>query len=470
MKYSVDCSDVYSEGAILRGRDGIAVLNSVATTGSGNGLYNWVRGSSSTAQWLMSFWGANLKKMDPVTGAWDGTWDPLVADATGGTSFTASTMYFANFNGVLIMSTDSWDEVQRMTSSESSYFDILTGGSGTARKSKFVFNWKNHAWFVNLVGSEDQVYHTSVNSYNNFDGSTSGGNNILTENDIGLTGGFILNGRLYITKKSSIHRFTYTGSPSPLVDIRNIKSTTGTKAPRSIKNVDTPDGEVILFLGANKKLYRCDGQDTQDISDSIDISNGLTTVYMQAINANAFNNCHAVVHSDLNWYELFICLGTATAPTHSIVYDYRLKAFWPMANRNFTYANISDNGSGKKVVYVQGATNGIAYLTNSSNSDAGSTINSYWTSQKFGVPILLQKIDEIEVETNSIACTPTFSWRADWETTWVDQTMKISTNSHNWGPNRIDNMIQFKIANNSTDPAFKMWTIIGGKRPVGGGK
>jgi len=470
MKYSVDCQDVYSEGAILRKRLGITVLNPTAASGNGNGLYNWVRGSSSTAQWLVSFWGSSLFKMDIAGGVWDGTWDAISAHSASGTAFSASTMYFSNFNGVLLMSTDSWDEIQKMTTSDASHFDIITGGTGTAPKAKFVFNWKNHAWYANVVGSEDQITHSSVNSYNNFSGSLYGSNTIYTENDIGITGGFLLNGRLYVTKGFSIHRFTYTGSPSPLVEIRTIKSTTGTKSPRSVKNVDTPDGEVVLFLGTNKKLYLCDGFDAQEISDSIDVTNGVATVYMQNINDSALNACYAAVHFDLNWYELFVCIGTATVPNYSIVYDYRLKAFWPMTNRNFTYGVTADNGSGKRVVYVQGATNGVTYLTNSSNSDSGTAINGFWTSEKIGNPIILEKMDEVEVETASVSCTPTFSWRADWETTWVDNTMTANANSHNWSPGRVDNMIQFKIADNSTNPAFRIWTILGSQRGIGGGK
>lgn len=470
-RYSVDCINVYSEGAVLRRRDGISVVNPTAVSGAGNGIYNWFRGSATTNQWLMGVFGSALYKMDITGGVWDGTWDPIVADAASGTAFSASTVYFANFNGVLILSTDSWDEIQRMTTSNSSFFNIITGGSGTAPKAKFVFNWKNHAWFANCLNSEDQVVHSSINSYNNFTGSLYGSNLLLTENDIGITGGFILNGRLYITKAFSIHRFTYTGSPSPLVDIRTIKSVVGTRAPRTIKNVNTPEGEVVMFLGSDKKLYLCDGQDTQEISDAIDVSNGLTSVYMQAINEKIFNKCFAIVHQDLNWYELFIGIGTGTddKPTHSIVYDYRLKSFWPMDNRNFTYGNISDNGSGKRLAYVQG-TNGQAYALNSTNSDAGTSISYRWTSEKMGPPMILQRMDEVEIETAVAACQPVFAWRADWESSWVTQTMASGTNSHNFALNRIDNMIQFRITGNDTSVSPKFWTILGSERPVGGGK
>src|SRR3990167_4974270 len=408
-KYSVDCQDVYSEGAVLRKRTGITVLNPTAASGDGNGLYNWVRGSASTAQWLVSFWGSSLFKMDITAGAWDGVWDALSANTGSGTAFSASTMYFANFNGVLVMSTDSRDEIQRMTTSDASHFNLITGGSGTAPRAKFVFNWNNHAWYANCLNSEDQVVHSSVNTYNNFTGSLFGTNTLFTENDIGITGGFIYGKSLYFIKAFSMHKFTYTGSPSPLVDIKSVNTNIGTKSPRSIKNVDTPDGQRVLYLGTNKKLYAFDGYAPEELSDGIDVTNSVATVYMQNINAAALNQCHSIVHFDLNWYELFVCIGTATVPNYSIVYDYRLKSFWPMTNPNFTYGVLADNAAGKRVIYVQGATNGIVYLTNSSNSDAGSNINGFWTSEKIGRSIILEKFDEIEVETDSVGCTPTFS-------------------------------------------------------------
>ena len=680
-KYSVDCQNVYSEGAILRKRNGITVLNPTAVSGNGNGLYNWIKGSNSTAQWLISFWGSSLYKMDITGGVWDGEWDaiggiiewdsytklvlhcdgtdgattftdeigthtvtangnaqidtavkkfgtasllcdgtddylsipahsdfdwagdftidfwvnfantvgniglfeqwvdssnnvtlykhesnlltwegdvpsifgfsrtwapssatwyhvelsrrgndhylfvdgsllgatytsaityssftapirfgsyhstgnlngwmdeirisngtarniatftaPTAAYAQEALTFSTTTVYFANYNGVLLMSTENRDGIMKMTVTDASFSNVATGGSGSSPLAKFVLNWNNHAWYANVQGNEDQVIHSSVNSYNNFTGSTYGSNILFTENDIGITGGFIFSKSLYFTKAFSIHRFTYTGSVSPLVDIKQAESKIGTRSPRAIKEVNSPDGHIILFLGTNKKLYVFDGYDPKEISDGIDITNSVATVYMQNINESALNACFAEVHLDLNWYELFVCIGTATVPNYSIVYDYLRKSFWPMTNRNFSYSAEADNGTGKRVIYVQGATNGITYLTNSTNSDNGTAINSLWTSSKIGVPIILQKIDEIEVETDSVACTPTFRWRADWESAWVSQTMSSGTNSHNWNPGRVDNMIQFQIQDNSSNPSFRLFTIIGSQRAIGGGK
>ena len=467
-KCSPDCLNVYAEGAILRKRLGITVLNPTTMGQTGNGLYNWNR--SYTTQWLISFWREDMRKMDVVGGAWDGVWD-IVAAGTNGTAFTTAggITYFANFNSVLLISNEGYEHIQKMTTSDSSYSNIEVGGTGVAPLAKYIAVWKNHAWFLNCSGSVDRVVHSAVNSYNNFTGTTYGANDLITENDIGLTGWFILNGRLYATKAFSIFRFTYTGSPSPLVDIRAIKNTVGTKSPRTIKNIRTTEGEAVAFLGSDKKLYICDGQDVLELSNAIEISNGLSSIYMNAINANYLDKCHAVVHEDLCWYELFVCVGTASIPSVSIVYDYKASSFWPMDNRPFTYAIVGDNGAGQRKVYAQDST-GTAYLLNNGNSDAGNAINAYWTTPKLGTSVLLAKIDEVEVETEAVAGTPTFSWRADWESGWVSKTMAINTNSHNWNPGRIDNMIQFRIADNSTNPPFKLWTILLSERLIGGGK
>ena len=467
-RHSVDCENVYSEGAVLRKRLGITLVNPTAASGQGNGVYNWFRDSSS--QWLLGVWGTALFKMDVVSSAWDGSWDAVVAHSASGSAFTGGFVHFANYNGVLLMTTENRDTPQRMTSAESSYFNLITGGAGTAPAAKYCTVWKNHAWFLNLTGSEDRVVHSGVNSYNEFTSDTYGTNDILTDGDIGITGHYQFYGNLYTTKKWSIQKWTYTGSVSPLVSISYLNTRIGTQSPRTIQNVNTPEGERVIFLGTNRKLHIFDGYDALDISDKIDVSNGLANVYMQNINAKTLNNCFAVVHADLNWYECFVCVGTLTTPTYSIVYDYVLKSFWTMSNRNFTYGAISDDGGGIRKVYAQHVSNGKMYVLNSSTSDDGTSINSWWTSSKLGQSITLQRIDEIEVETESVVCTPTFQWRADWETAWVSQTMAASTNSHNWAPNRIDNLIQFKIVDDSTTASFKIWTIIGSQRGIGGGQ
>jgi hypothetical protein len=70
----------------------------------------------------------------------------------------------------------------------------------------------------------------------------------------------ILFKNMFVFKRWSIHKVTYTGTPSPLVVINQMKSAVGTASPRTIKNVNMPNkGEVLMLLGTDRKIYVFDG-------------------------------------------------------------------------------------------------------------------------------------------------------------------------------------------------------------------
>lgn len=303
----------------------------------------------------------------------------------------------------------------------------------------------------------DRLQRSKSGTYDTWTGGDSGTNDITTAGDVGLTGSFILQDRMYVTKAWNMYRITYTGSV-PLLDIKQIKTVVGTRSPRSVKNVDLPgSGEIVIFLGTDRNIYVFDGFSSTPISDIVQLNNGVATVYTNNINTQALDKVFAINHSDLGWYEIFLPIGDATVPNCSLVFNYRNKAFWPFFNRNFTCGNVSDNASGDRIVYVSGATNGLTYQLNSTTSDDGAAINGYWTSFKLGQEYSLAQFDEISIITDSVNCTPTFSWRCNFETTYVTKTMKANTNKHNFAPERKDNLIQFKIQDYSTSAAFKFW-------------
>jgi len=317
----------------------------------------------------------------------------------------------------------------------------------------------------------DRVQRSAIGFYNDWSGTDSGTNDIVTPGDIGITGNFILNDRMYVTKAWSIHRFTYTYS-FPLVEIKQVKKTVGTRSPRSIKNIDTPDGdgEMVLFLGTDRRLYLFNGAASLSISDEMNPSNSLSNVYFDNINSAALDKVFAVIHKDKNHYELFVPMGSSTTPDFSIIYDYVLKSLWPASNRNFTYGDVSDNGNGLRRVYALASTAGQIALLNEGNSDNSSSINSYWTSIRLGTSLKLNRIDEINVETPSQAAAPTITWRGDYESSFVaTKSISSGTYVHLYAPGRIDNLIQFKIADNTTTAAWKVWSITLTERLIGVG-
>ncbi len=313
----------------------------------------------------------------------------------------------------------------------------------------------------------DRLQRSVSGTYDTWSGDDSGSNDITTPGDIGLTGSFILQDRMYIMKAWNIYRITYTGS-IPLLDIKQARSVVGTKSPRAIKNIDlTGVGEVVIFLGTDRNLYMFDGFSSTVLTDGIQLNNNISSVYTNNINTQALDKVFAVNHSDLGFYEIFLPIGDSVVPNYSLIYDYKKKAFWPNGNRNFTCGDVSDDGSGQRVIMVSGATNGTTYQLDVGNNDDGTAINGYWTSFKLGADYYLAKMDEFCMATESVACTPTFQWRCNYETTYVSKTLKTSTHKHDFDPSRIDNLIQFKITDNSTSPSFKIWHVRCLERAIG---
>ena len=308
--------------------------------------------------------------------------------------------------------------------------------------------------------NSDRVQRSAITTYNDWSGTDSGSNDIFTAGDRGLTGSAILNDRFYQFKAYSIHRFTYTGS-TPLIDIKQVRDSIGTKSPRSVKNVVLPgEGEILIFLGTDKRLYKFDGFDTTSLSDNIETSNGITDYYFNNINSSALDKVHAVLHDSNPWYELFIPLGSSSVCNASIIYNYKSKAFWPNGSRDYRVSTLSDDGSGKRVVYVGGNTTGFVYLTPSTNSDNGVNINAYWTSPKLGDSTILSAMDEVNLITDSVAtATPIFGWRGDFTTSYTTVTLSSSTNVHNYNPRLKDNYIQFRLSDDSSNPGFKVWAL-----------
>ena len=228
----------------------------------------------------------------------------------------------------------------------------------------------------------------------------------------------------------------------------------------SIKTIVLPgEGEICIFLGTDKRLYKFDGFDSQHISSNADLDNGITLAYFQNINTQALDKVFAVTHNDNPWYELFVCIGSAVLPNYSIVYDYAAKSFWPFTHRDFKSGNSSDDGTGQSVTYVQGNTTGIAYLTDSTNTDGGTAIDARWVSPKLGDSTILSKMDEINVESEISSSSPTFSWREDFNSTYTSVTMTTGTNKHNYNPKLNNNYIQYRIIDSGTADQFSIWSL-----------
>jgi hypothetical protein len=459
---SDEIAAIYAEGAGTEGYITTVQEGTIVKTGSNsyelqdNGTYNVL------SQTLAS--SGNFAGKDIVFGAW------VFAENTDEYKFVIDDGTTENVSATFT-GNGTW---------QYQIFSATPASGTTALKTKIVCVsggtvYIDHANIIDtdidaIDSNSDRIQRSALTLLNDWSGTDSGSNDIVTPGDIGLTGSFILADRMYVTKAYSIHRFTYTGS-IPLVDIKQIRSSIGTRSPRTMKNVViSGEGEVEIFLGSDRRLYQFNGFDSTVISSNIEFDNGITSTYMNNINAQALDKCFAVLHDDQSWYELFVPIGSSTSPDFSFIYDYSSGAFWPCGNRNFRSGAQSDNGAGQRVVYVGGNTTGFAYLTRSGNSDDGSSINGNWVSPKLGDSTILSRYDQINLLTESVAATPTLQWREDFNTTYVSETLASVTNQHNYDPRLTDNFLQLRINEDSTNAAFKIWSLRVLNKSIGHGK
>jgi len=471
LNQSGDCLNVHSNiFGVLQKRNGFSKLTADGKAGIGHGMFYYVE--TEATQKLMQYSGSTLYRQDVTASAWDGTWDTVAVDGGNGTAMAGDYMHFTNYAGLCIMTTESQDVPQRydFSSTAGSYFDLDyngegQSGSGTAPSGKYCVVWKSYVWIANMSATPDRLQRSATALPADWDGTGSGWNDIVTSDDIGITGLVTLKGSLYVFKKWSIHRISYLGG-DPLIDIKEVRATVGTASPRSIVKVEIPgEGEVIMFLGTDKQIYTFDGTYQVPISESIQTNNGESSIYMNNINPAVFNTMHGQNYADKHWYVCWVALGSATVPDYCIVYDYFSKSWWGFDNQDFMASAIADDGStNQRKLYAQGS--GQSYLWDDTAQDDGTPVSAYWVSKKMDLGSIpaLKKIHQVEINTKKTAVAGDdidFSYRSDWESSYSTAVAldTVNRNVHIVDVPRVENMIQMKLANDDADSVFEVYRI-----------
>ena len=327
---------------------------------------------------------------------------------------------------------------------------------------KYIIIWQDKVIIANTVTDPDRWYYSGSADATSW--SATDYEDIVTSQDVGITGLATLRGRLYVFKKKTIHRVTYLGG-TPLFDIRECKSSVGTQSPRSIINIEIPgEGEVLLFFGSDKQWYKFDGYSALSISESVSSYNGTSNYCLYGdgstygLNPAKLTEVHAVNYNTKHWAILFFCLDNDTTPKDAFIYDYFSKSFWPFHfNDVFNVSCIADNGAGQDKVYVAGTN--TAWLFDNGNNDDSAAINGYFVTSKldFGSEVILKSIRSITLTTDSVACTPTFQYLVDWSSTWSDaETLVTSTYANVFDIPVFEELLQWKIVDNSTSAGFEV--------------
>ena len=370
-----------------------------------------------------------------------------------------------------------WQSGRALINTDIGLYTYTGSGNASAVSAapigKFLVIWKNYALVFGIRGSANNGQWSALSDYTTWPAANTFSNAFNTNDGDSITGVRILKGKLYVFKRYSIHRISYLGS-NPTFQVDPILGI-GTPSHYSIKEVDMGGelGTVLIFLTTDKKLAIFDGYNVQVLSDVLaEESNDLFAAAddqplsfadMNLVYADLF---HAVVKSDTHEYILYCVLGSDTAINYAFVLDYKTGGIYPYDGQIFASSVFAMSTNKAKLLYTAGYS-GYLWQMESGNSDDGSAINAYFVSGKIKpvVASLTTKMLQLAIHLKEITSVSTlnlaFQFRIDWNVSW--NTAENINYDHNdelafgktglFDIGTVENMLQIKIKNNSTNPA-----------------
>ena len=393
-----DSMDTYAdEDGALHKRLGRTRLNSSqagAGTKDGNGLFDF-QGT------LVGSFGTTYYYMEEL----DGTWNSLQ------TGMADEVIECENYIGNLIICNWAHDSAKTMQNGATSLSNLTTSVAGTGKHPKI---YKDHLCVSGVQGYPYTFYYSQVSDFDDFaDGGTWP---VQTHNGDELTGWGELEDRLYAFKSWSIHQMTFRGG-SPYWARRQITYDVGSPASRTIKTVQLKNGEqVILFLGADKRIYEFNGFDVRAVSAAFDRPNGISSICMQSLNQGALKYSHAVVDTVKKHYILYVANGGSSTMTHGLVYNYHTGACWPFSNQTLkSSAQVIDANDRRWIIAAD--YDGYAYKWDYGNRDHETTISSYHTTPRFLLePGTAQEAFEVTLDLKQVSDdSVSFRHRTDYQ-------------------------------------------------------
>lgn len=355
-----------------------------------------------------------------------------------------------------------------------------TGNASTVSAApigKFITIWKNYVFMAGIRGSPNTVRYSDLSDYTTWTAANT--LNLNTNDGDVITGMRVLKGKLYIFKRYSVHRISYLGS-NPTFQVDPILGI-GSPAHYSIKEVDMGGelGTVLIFLTNDKKLAIFDGYNVQVLNDNLsEESNDLFAAAddqpksFADINLVYADLFHAIVKQDTNEYILYCVLDSDTTINYAFVLDYKTGGVYPYDGQIFASSCYALSTNKAKLLYTAGYT-GYLWQMESGNSDDGSAINAYWVSGKIHPSLVSLAVKALQIGlhfkeiTSASTINLSLQFRTDWNVSW--NTAETTNYDHNdelafgktalFEIGTIENMLQLKIKNNSTDPAPTIYGI-----------
>lgn len=238
-------------------------------------------------------------------------------------------------------------------------------------------------------------------------------------------------------------------------------------------------GTVLVFLTTDKRLAIFDGYNVQVVNDSLtEKTNDLFAtaddqpLALADINLTYADLFHAVVKQDTYEYILYCVMNSDTAINYAFALDYKVGGVYPYDNQIFASSCYAMSTKKAKILYCAGYT-GYMWQMESGNTDDGSAINKYWVSGKIKPSLvsMMTRMLDIGINLKEITSASTlnlgFQYRIDWNVSWT--TVENFNYDHNdelafgktvlFDIGTIENMLQLKIKDDSTNPAPTIYGI-----------
>lgn len=342
----------FNDDASLEKRAGREKLNTTVTgaTDYCNGLFDFGIGVGSRK--LISQFGTTVYKMDDL----DGTWDSILTNRNN------TINYFDRIFGYLVNSTEDREVLKYWNGSDATMADLNT----SAPNSKFMGEFNGYMFAMNTKDNSRRVYYELTSTM--FTGDWTDYFTLPSSSDDEITWAIELRNRYYISLKNTWYRISFI-SGETVFDYKQVLAATVGAVPRTAKVVTIPNsGEVIMYLGWDKKIWIFDGTSAQSVSIKYEQNNNDSTIWLDNILQSQLRYSHAKVDTSKSLYHLWIANGDSGTINVRLDINYKTMACSPHTNQDCLSAVLAEDISGKKYI-IAGDYNGTSYYLDKSNID-----------------------------------------------------------------------------------------------------
>lgn len=350
-----------------------AAMNSGANV-QGIGYYKPV----SATEYLVSICGNKIYKSDALDGAMD--------DITGAVTIGAGQNNIWTHN--ILKDLSIWVGGAPNAPIKWSGSGNAAALGGSPPSGNFAFSMRDRLFIGNTAANPNRVQWCILANPEDWSGTGSGNNDVVTNDGDVLTGGIPLNNNVAILFKNySIYQLVVEASPFPW---KPLMIGIGCCGKNAMVNVEG----LVYFITNEPRMKATDGYSIQSFPDTIDdIWDGINRANLPYIQGIYYNKL-----KQIRWY---VANGTATKNDTCIIWDLNHKCW--LRETTGTDVNVACIVSGNRL--MGGAYNGIIYEKDkaSTYNDASETtpgaINAYWYTpwMDFGDSVAAKQVRFIDI-------------------------------------------------------------------------